>query len=244
MSSKTAILLTQMLQGVVNDGTGKSITLKYSIDTAGKTGTSGKSKDKLFVGYTPYYTMGIWSGYENNDRAVNVEPTHLEIWNIIATKIHDYRLNNIDDTCIEGFSVEGLKIMEYCYDSGLKSTNNCDLDPRGSRRYFGYFFEDFEFKNECTTHKLIDYDIYSEGISCGRCPSENTVKISLIDVKDRSFPSDIFISDGEFVYRDINKDIEFNSNYSLPYFYDYYDPDKKPGRSKKTKQFNSGCYIH
>ena len=33
---------------------------------AGKTGTTTSNNDVWFVGYTPYYTAGVWAGYDNN----------------------------------------------------------------------------------------------------------------------------------------------------------------------------------
>ena len=85
----TARLMNQMLMTVVEEGTAKSITLKKGVNTAGKTGTSGGSKDKMFVGYTPYYTGGIWCGYDSNDKAVSgLSKSHLEIWDEIMTELH------------------------------------------------------------------------------------------------------------------------------------------------------------
>ncbi|KAF4321640.1 hypothetical protein G195_005149 [Phytophthora kernoviae 00238/432] len=72
MSEQNAYSLTQMLQNVVNDGTGRSARLDRPV--AGKTGTvqsgiSGNSanRDVWFVGYTPEWTAAVWMGYDNPD---------------------------------------------------------------------------------------------------------------------------------------------------------------------------------
>ena len=85
----TARIMNQLLMNVVNDGTAKSITIKEKVNTAGKTGTSGGSRDKSFIGYTPYYTAGIWCGYDTSDRAVTgLTKSHLEVWDEVMTDIH------------------------------------------------------------------------------------------------------------------------------------------------------------
>ena len=86
----TADIMNQLLMEVVNDGTARRITLKESVDTAGKTGTSSGDRDRLFIGYTPYYTAGIWCGFSGGSGEVGANsPTHLEIWDRIMTEIHE-----------------------------------------------------------------------------------------------------------------------------------------------------------
>lgn len=65
MSPQDAYEITQMLQGVVNYGTGKSIR-DYGITApvAGKTGTTNSGEDVWFVGYTPSLVAGLWFGYD------------------------------------------------------------------------------------------------------------------------------------------------------------------------------------
>jgi 1A family penicillin-binding protein len=65
MNAHDAYEITQMLQGVVNYGTGKAIR-DYGITTpvAGKTGTTNSGEDVWFVGYTPTLVAGIWFGYD------------------------------------------------------------------------------------------------------------------------------------------------------------------------------------
>ncbi|MDN4071253.1 PBP1A family penicillin-binding protein [Paenibacillus vini] len=75
LSEQTAYYMTQMMQNVVNDGTGKRAKLNRPV--AGKTGTtqhgikglnSSKNRDVWFVGYTPEWTASIWMGYDKPDK--------------------------------------------------------------------------------------------------------------------------------------------------------------------------------
>jgi penicillin-binding protein 1A len=65
MDAQDAYEITQMLQGVVNYGTGRAIR-DYGITSpvAGKTGTTNDGADVWFVGYTPTLVAGIWFGYD------------------------------------------------------------------------------------------------------------------------------------------------------------------------------------
>jgi penicillin-binding protein 1A len=59
MSREGAAIMTNMLQGVVKEGTGrKARIIKRPI--AGKTGTTDAFKDALFVGFSPSIATGVW----------------------------------------------------------------------------------------------------------------------------------------------------------------------------------------
>ena len=61
MSREGAAIITNMLQGVINEGTGrKAKNLKLPV--AGKTGTTDAYKDALFVGFSPSIAAGVWIG--------------------------------------------------------------------------------------------------------------------------------------------------------------------------------------
>ena len=65
MDPQDAYEITQMLQGVVNYGTGKAIRdMGITGPVAGKTGTTNSGEDVWFVGYTPTLVAGIWFGYD------------------------------------------------------------------------------------------------------------------------------------------------------------------------------------
>jgi penicillin-binding protein 1A len=63
MEKSTAFIMTNLLEGVVKNGTGwRAKALKRP--TAGKTGTSNDLYDAWFVGYTPQYITGVWVGLD------------------------------------------------------------------------------------------------------------------------------------------------------------------------------------
>ena len=67
ISDQTAYLMANMMQGVVNTGTGYSLRSKFALtgEIAGKTGTTNNNADGWFIGYTPELTAGAWTGFEN-----------------------------------------------------------------------------------------------------------------------------------------------------------------------------------
>lgn len=58
-----ARMMTDMLTGVLTNGTGKGLALS-DMPSAGKTGTTNDQKDGWFAGYTRYYTTSVWVGYD------------------------------------------------------------------------------------------------------------------------------------------------------------------------------------
>lgn len=58
-----AYLLTSLLEGVVREGTAKTLPLHgWSKPAAGKTGTTNEGRDAWFIGYTPRLLAGVWVG--------------------------------------------------------------------------------------------------------------------------------------------------------------------------------------
>ena len=67
ISDKTAYLMANLMQGVVNSGTGIALRSRFKLEgeIAGKTGTTNNNADGWFIGYTPELTAGVWTGFEN-----------------------------------------------------------------------------------------------------------------------------------------------------------------------------------
>ena len=241
IKESTARIMNQMLMTVTEDGTAGSLEIKKYVQVAGKTGTSGNNRDKLFIGYTPYYVAGIWCGYNSGDKSVvGLSKGHLAVWDEIMSEIH----NDIEIDNQREFSTEGLLHLPYCMDSGEQYTETCMYDPRGNRMELGYFTEDNKPHSKCSRHIMCFYDSVTKCIACPSCPKENLVGVALISVSDRSFPKEIEVTDAEFVYRDTSGYIRVPDDCNLPYFYYSIPTGEYVGVSGRKKQFNCGCHIH
>jgi penicillin-binding protein 1A len=64
LSQKVVGEMTQMMEGVITNGTGKAARLK-DWQAAGKTGTTQSYRDALFVGFTSNLTAGVWFGNDD-----------------------------------------------------------------------------------------------------------------------------------------------------------------------------------
>jgi penicillin-binding protein 1A len=70
ISEQTAYLMINLMEGVVNQGTGIRLRYRYNLQgpIAGKTGTTQNHSDGWFMGITPNIVAGVWVGAE--DRSV------------------------------------------------------------------------------------------------------------------------------------------------------------------------------
>lgn len=85
-----ARMMTDVLQSVMKNGTGKSVKLSQ-MPCAGKTGTTNDSKDGWFVGYTRYYTTSVWVGCDMPKAVPGLSGSSYpgRIWNTYMEAIHE-----------------------------------------------------------------------------------------------------------------------------------------------------------
>lgn len=72
LSERTAVIMTDMLRGVIKEGTGRRLNSQFGLgafDIAGKTGTTQNNGDGWFIAMHPELVTGAWVGF--NDRRVN-----------------------------------------------------------------------------------------------------------------------------------------------------------------------------
>jgi penicillin-binding protein 1A len=66
ISPQTASIITNMLQDVIETGTGVGVRRYFQYPAAGKTGTTQDFADAWFVGYTPELAAGVWVGFDDH----------------------------------------------------------------------------------------------------------------------------------------------------------------------------------
>lgn len=240
---ETARIMNQLLSEVVNGGTAKSITLTKSVDTAGKTGTSGEDKDRLFVGYTPYYTAGIWISKKDASLSIGkTKVSHLLLWNEVMKLLHK---DIILDENPRSFSTGGLIRCKYCLDSGCAPSEKCKMDLRGERIAQGYFTMDNMPRKTCESHFTVLYDALCNAIASPNCVSDGEVReVSLVKLPERIFPIEVTITDAEYMGIETLQSEKRPDSYEFPYFYYELPEGVYVGKSKEKKQKNSYCYFH
>ena len=242
ISEENAIIMTKMLQNVLSNGTAKSITLQNKLDCAGKTGTTQDNCDRWYIGYTPYYVGGVWYGYEYpKPLDASTNKICIETWDAIMTKLHKKYLENGN---AKSFAVsENIVKAEYCSDSGMLVGEACKKDPRGERTEVGYFVKGSEPAQKCKTHVLVRYDSVEKCIASNECKNEDIILVGMLNIK-RSFPVQIYVTDAQYVWRDIGKEVMPETANGLPFFNNLLAKNEYAGISNTETQFNSYCRKH
>jgi penicillin-binding protein 1A len=144
-----AYLTTDILKGVMTNGTGKGAALGRP--AAGKTGTTQENRDAWFVGYTPQLATAVWVGYPEAQKAMSdVHGRQVTGGSFPADIWSKFMKAALADTPKKDFTrPDGLKEVRICLDTGLASTPYC---PRTGT---GLFLADTEVK-PCTKHAIPD----------------------------------------------------------------------------------------
>jgi penicillin-binding protein 1A len=156
-------------QGVSVNATSSAAQLD-SMSCAGKSGTTTNNYDIWFVGYTPYYTGGIWAGYDNNESTLSGQTSfHKAIWKKIMDRVH----SGLTDT---GFTrPDSIVEAQICRKSGKLAIDGvCENDPRGSAVYTEYFEDGTVPTEYCDHHILVTVCSDSGQYASDSCPNTTT----------------------------------------------------------------------
>ncbi|MBR5315035.1 MAG: hypothetical protein IKU45_06460, partial [Clostridia bacterium] len=193
MSKKTATYMSYMLQNVVKSGTGTYAQLKNGVPAAAKTGTSNNDEDRWFVGYTPYYVGAVWFGYDQPKYISKSLSPALTTWENVMNAVHK-------DLPSKSFEKnDEFKLINVCSCSGLLATENCKIDPRGSKVVAGYFHKDDVPKKACNVHITAEIDKTTNMLASEFCPAENKGTVALLDITRSFVAADVTVGDEQYI---------------------------------------------
>lgn len=161
----TAWLLTSAMQDVLTVGTGKQAAFE-GMALAGKSGTTTKNKDALFAGFSPYYSLVVWGGFDDNTKQENGATAYPKlIWRAVMSRIHEgleYK---------EFKMPSGIISAEVCKKSGMPVKSGvCTNDPRGSMAVTEFFAEGTVPEDECVHHASVRVCASSGRLAGPYCP--------------------------------------------------------------------------
>ena len=140
---ETAYILTDMMRGVLSEGTGVTAknTLKFNADFAAKTGTTNDYSDVWFMGYNPNITLGVWLGYKDlklglgtfNNQYGHPSTRINRLWASLMNSLYDVNPEFIGTTekyvkpanvvSASFCGISGMAPSEACSEAGLVRTD-------------------------------------------------------------------------------------------------------------------------
>jgi len=117
ISETCAFQMLEMLQGVINNGTGGRMRYKYGIECemGGKTGTTNRNSDAWFMGFTPSLVSGCWVGGE--DRDIHFDSTRMGQGANMALPVWAYYMKKVFADPSLGYSPEEKFEIPYGFNS-------------------------------------------------------------------------------------------------------------------------------
>jgi len=125
LSEQTAYIMTNMLETVVNQGTGIGARLRgFKRPAGGKTGTTNDHTDNWFIGFVPQLTCGVWVAYDDK---LKIGTTRGEVGASTALPVWTDFMKAVTDTMqVRDFPVpSGIYTTTICLDSGELATPEC-----------------------------------------------------------------------------------------------------------------------
>jgi penicillin-binding protein 1B len=119
---ETAYLVTQMLRSVINEGSAISARANgFTLEAAGKTGTTNELRDAWFVGFTPELLTVVWVGFDDNQPlGMSGSQAALPIWTDFMRRALEGR-PNVPFPAPDS----GISLVDIDRDTGLLALPTC-----------------------------------------------------------------------------------------------------------------------
>jgi penicillin-binding protein 1B len=139
----TTYLVTNMMRSVINEGTAAGARGQgFTLDAAGKTGTTNDLRDAWFVGFTPELLTVVWVGYDNNQPlSLSGTQAALPIWTQFMRTVLAGR------SSIPFEVPDGVAFAEIDRDTGKLALPTCP------RVYNESFLAGYEPRDYCEIHR-------------------------------------------------------------------------------------------
>ena len=130
LSEETAYLMTNLMQTVMDRGTGGSARWKYNFTrpAAGKTGTTQGWSDSWFVGFTPQLAAGVWYGVDDYQvslgKGQDGSKAALPSWAQFMRESH----NTLELPRVNFQKPSGVAVYEICSVSKMGSRKACPIE--------------------------------------------------------------------------------------------------------------------
>ena len=194
IKSSSAALLTNAMEDVISSDS--SYYYQYgitptgtlcqvdSMTLAGKSGTTTSGSDVWFIGYSPYYTCGIWSGYDDSKVLSNGTEYHKTIWQKIMARIHT-DLDNKDF-----IFTDELESAKICSKSGLLAVDGvCNSSSSNACVYTEYFAPGTAPTSYCDRHYALRICTESGKSATKYCPGDSVVQRVYLHIDDSDLSS-------------------------------------------------------
>jgi len=118
-----AAIMTNLLENVVNHGTGYNVRrLGFRYPAGGKTGTTNDYSDAWFIGFTSEYVAGVWIGLDSHKsmgRGITGGKVACPIWTKLMLQIYAERAPK------NFVYPESVELVKFCNVSGLLPNPEC-----------------------------------------------------------------------------------------------------------------------
>lgn len=138
---ETTYLVTNMMRSVINEGTGAAVRGSgFTLDAAGKTGTTNDLRDAWFVGFTPELLAVVWVGLDENQAlGLSGAQAALPIWTSFMMRALAGRADqpfhvppNVDFVDVDRDTGQAaapgcLRVIRESFMAGTEPTQACEL---------------------------------------------------------------------------------------------------------------------
>ena len=149
-------MVDQKVKGTWVYSNSPAAALDRGMPAAGKSGTAtdntGKGRDFWFIGYTDYYTMGVWTGFDESITLtgnVTVDNYQKKVWKNVMDRIHE---GKAVAPFIQPGNIVSARICPLC--GKLAVSGLCDKDTTNPP-YIEYFTMGTEPTEYCDCHVLV-----------------------------------------------------------------------------------------